>query len=84
MQETLAQKIEFFSSLIQCSTNLSYWELDPELNLIKCNSPDDEILYNIFSTGTCFTYLKEFSDATDSKRNKNVNLKVFLLLEGMI
>ena len=60
MKSQLSLKLDFFSDLMQCSANLSYWELDSELNLILCNNPDAESLYNIFSTGSCFSYLKEY------------------------
>ena len=63
MENALAQRIELFSQLMECGAGLSYWKLDPELNLIESDHPAPEGIYNIFAAGDCFLYLQEYVKA---------------------
>ena len=66
MENALAQRIEFFAQLMECSAHLSYWKLDPELNLIESDDPMSEAIYNIFTMGNCYAYLKEYVKAQNT------------------
>ncbi len=53
METVLFQKMELFTQLISCGQNLSYWELDSSLQLIRSTSPQPELFHAFFLMDNC-------------------------------
>ncbi len=46
MEQLLSQRMELFSQMISCGQDLSYWELDPSLQLVRTTSRDAKLFHN--------------------------------------
>ena len=53
-------RMEFFSELISCGADLSYWQLDPELKFIESTAPNSDTLYAYFTMSECYDFLKSY------------------------
>jgi AraC-like DNA-binding protein len=53
-------RMEFFSELISCGANLSYWQLDPDLKLVESTALNADTLYAYFTMSECYDFLKSY------------------------
>ncbi len=56
--ENLSSKMELFSQLIACGQNLSYWELDPDLQVIRTTCPLPQLYHGFFLMDESFSNLR--------------------------
>ena len=60
MELSIREKIEVYSQLLSCSTDIYYWMCDPSLQVLYSTCPNSSMVFSLLSISDCHNYLEDY------------------------